>query len=130
MGEHVNIHIIQYVAVTGSLFFIASILFFISRRKLREEFSLLWLFFGFVFLGLSIWRKSLDIIASFLGIVYSPAAIFLILIIGIISILIHFSIAISGLTERVKILVQEIGLLKMEQEEKKRKTYNGQGRGT
>ena len=130
MGEGVNIHIIQYVAVIGSLFFIASILFFISRRKLREEFSLLWLFFGFVFLGLSIWRKSLDIIASFLGIAYPPAAIFLILIIGVISILIHFSIAISGLTERVKILVQEIGLLKMEQDEKKRKTYNGQGRGT
>ena len=128
--EGVNTHIIQYVAVTGSLFFIASILFFISRRKLREEFSLLWLFFGFVFLGLSIWRKSLDIIASFLGIAYPPAAIFLILIIGVISILIHFSIAISGLTERVKILVQEIGLLKMEQDEKKRKMDNGQGRGT
>lgn len=124
MGEGVNIHIIQYVAVTGSLFFIASILFLISRRKLREEFSLLWLFFGFVFLGLSIWRKSLDIIASFLGIAYSPAAIFLILIIGIISILIHFSIAISGLTERVKILVQEVGLLKMEQGRKEQTKKN------
>jgi|AntAceMinimDraft_2_1070361.scaffolds.fasta_scaffold63907_2 hypothetical protein len=130
MGEGVNIYIIQYVAITGSFLFIASVLFLISRRKLREEFSLLWLFFGFIFLGLSIWRKSLDIIASFLGIAYPPAAIFLILIIGIISILIHFSIAISGLTERVKILVQEVGLLKMEQDEKKRKTYNGQDRGT
>ena len=130
MGEGVNIYIIQYVAITGSFLFIASVLFLISRRKLREEFSLLWLFFGFIFLGLSIWRKSLDIIASFLGIAYPPAAIFLILIIGIISILIHFSIAISGLTERVKILVQEVGLLKMKQDEKKRKTYNGQGRGT
>jgi len=115
MGEGLNIHIIQYVAVTGSLLFIISVFFLISRRKLREEFSLLWLFFGFVFLGLSIWRKSLDIIASFLGIAYPPAAIFLILIIGIISILIHFSIAISGLTERVKILVQEVGLLKVKQ---------------
>ena len=114
MAEGVNIHIIQYVAITGSIIFIASVLFLISRRKLKEEFSILWLFFGFVFLFLSIWRKSLDVIASFLGIDYAPAAIFLILIIGIISILIHFSIAISGLTERVKTLVQEIGLLKME----------------
>ncbi len=65
MGEGVNIYIIQYVAITGSFLFIASVLFLISRRKLREEFSLLWLFFGFIFLGLSIWRKSLDIIASF-----------------------------------------------------------------
>ena len=96
-------------------------LFLISRRKLREEFSLLWLFFGFVFLVLSIWRRSLDIIASFLGIAYAPAAIFLILIIGVIAILIHFSIAISGLTERVKTLVQEVGLLKMEKDRKNQK---------
>jgi len=114
MAEGINIHIIQYVAITGSIIFIASVLFLISRRKLKEEFSLLWLFFGLVFLFLSVWRKSLDIIASFLGIAYPPAAILLILIIAIISILIHFSIAISGLTERVKTLVQEVGLLKME----------------
>lgn len=112
MAEGVNIHIIQYVAIIGSIVFIASVLFLISRRKLREEFSILWLVFGSVFLALSIWRKSLDVIASFLGIAYAPAAIFLILIICIISILIHFSIAISGLTERVKTLAQEIGLLK------------------
>ncbi|RLB80758.1 MAG: hypothetical protein DRH24_10105 [Deltaproteobacteria bacterium] len=119
MGEGINIHIIQYVAIAGSLLFIALVLFLISRRKLREEFSLLWLFFGLIFLGLSLWRRSIDIIAAFLGIAYSPAAILLILIIGIISILIHFSIAISGLTERVKILVQEVGMLKMEANEKK-----------
>jgi len=114
MSKGVNVQVIQYVAIAGSLFFIASVLFLISRRKLREEFSLLWLFFGLIFLGLSLWRQSLNIIAELLGIAYPPAAIFLILIIGIISILIHFSIAISGLTERVKILVQEVGMLKME----------------
>jgi len=118
MVKGVNMHIIQYVAITGSIVFIASVLFLISRRKLREEFSLLWLFFGFVFLVLSIWRRSLDIIASFLGIAYAPAAIFLILIIGVIAILIHFSIAISGLTERVKTLVQEVGLLKEKREKR------------
>ena len=119
MAEGINIHIIQYVAITGSIIFIASVLFLISRRKLREEFAILWLFFGFIFLALSIWRKSIDVIASFLGIAYAPAAIFLILIIGIISIMIHFSIAISGLTERVKTLAQEVGLLKEKKEEKK-----------
>ena len=124
--ENVNIHIIQYVAITGSIVFIASVLFLISRRKLREEFSILWLVLGSVFLALSIWRKSLDIIASFLGIAYAPAAIFLILIIGIISILIHFSIAISGLTERVKTLTQEVGLLKEKRGAEQRNEPNRQ----
>ncbi len=125
MAEGINIHIIQYIAIMGSIVFIASVLFLISRRKLREEFSILWLVFGSVFLALSIWRKSLDVIASFLGIAYAPAAIFLILIICIISILIHFSIAISGLTERVKTLTQEIGLLKEKRGVKQENEANG-----
>jgi len=112
MGAGVNVHVIQYVAVAGSIVFIASVLLLISRRKLKEQFALLWLLFGGIFLLLSLWREGLHVIASILGIAYPPAAIFLILIIAIISILIHFSIAISTLTEQVKTLVQEVGLLK------------------
>lgn len=114
MATGYNINIIQYIAITGSLAFIAFVIFLISRKRLKEEFSLLWLFFAVVFLGLSIWRKSLDHIAFYLGIAYAPAALFLILIIAVISILIHFSLVISRLTEQAKSLVQEVGLLKME----------------
>lgn len=114
MTEGTNINIIQYTAILGSLAFIVLVIFLISKKKLKEEFALLWLFFAVVFLFLSIWRKSLDLIAFYLGIAYAPAAIFLILIIAVISILIHFSLVISRLTEHTKSLVQEVGLLKME----------------
>ncbi len=105
---------IQYISITGSIIFIALMILLIRNRKIKEEFSILWLFFGIVFLALSIWRGSLEIIAGFLGIAYAPAAIFLILIIAIISILIHLSVIISKITDQNKTMIQEIGLLKME----------------
>jgi len=113
MLENINTNIIQGIAIIGSIIFIVCILLLIRNKKLREEFSLLWLFFSIVFLVLSVWRGSLDLIAFYLGIAYAPAALFLILIIAIISILIHFSLVISRLTEQAKTLIQEVGLLKM-----------------
>ncbi|MBN1827531.1 MAG: DUF2304 domain-containing protein [Deltaproteobacteria bacterium] len=115
--QTINVNIIQYIAVFGSLAFIALIIGLIRNRKLKEEYAILWLFFGALFLFLSIWRGALDVIARSLGIVYSPAAIFLILIIALISLLIHFSLVISRLTEQIKDISQEIGLLKLKMDE-------------
>lgn len=120
MTKAINPLIIQYVAIIGSFIFILFILKLIHNKKLREEFSLLWLFLGIILLILSVWRNSLEIIAVMLGIAYAPAALFLILIIVIISILIHFSLLITKLTDYVKNLVQEVGLLKMEVDEMKK----------
>ncbi|HIJ39554.1 MAG TPA: DUF2304 domain-containing protein [Deltaproteobacteria bacterium] len=105
---------IQYISILGSIIFIVLMILLIRNRKIKEEFSILWLFFGIVFFVLSVWRGSLEVIARILGIAYAPAAIFLILIIAIISILIHLSVIISKITDQNKILIQEVGLLKME----------------
>ncbi len=114
MLKNIDTNIIQYISILGSVVFIGLIVMLIRNKKIKEEFSILWLFFGLVFLFLSIWRGSLEIIARILGIAYAPAAIFLILIIAIISILIHLSLITSRLTDQAKVMIQELGLLKME----------------
>ena len=120
--ENIDTNIIQYISILGSVVFIGLIVMLIRNKKIKEEFSILWLFFGLVFLFLSIWRGSLEIIAGILGIAYAPAAIFLILIIAIISILIHLSLIISRLTDQAKVMIQELGLLKMEMDTMQKKT--------
>jgi hypothetical protein len=80
----------------------------------KNEFSLLWLFSGMVFLIFSFWRRGLEVLAIFLGIGYAPAALFLLLIMAIYIILIHYSVILSELAETSKTLVQEVGLLKFE----------------
>jgi hypothetical protein len=114
--EDVQIIRIQILAVVGSVLLLGFILELIRRKRLREEFSLLWLAMGAVFLLLSIFRGLLDKLSYAIGIAYPPAALFLIMIIGLTLILIHFSVAISELKETQKKLVQEIGLLRAERE--------------
>jgi hypothetical protein len=110
--DNVQIIRIQIVAIVGSVLLIFFILDLIRRKRLREEFAILWLAMGVVFLVLSIFRGLLDRISYFIGIGYPPAALFLFLIMGLMIILIHFSTAISELKGTQKKLVQEIGLLK------------------
>jgi hypothetical protein len=107
---------IQILAIIGSVLLIAFIFELIRRRRLREEFSILWLAMGGIFLLLSIFRGLLDKFSYLIGIGYPPAALFLVLIIGLMFILIHFSVAISELKETQKKLVQEIGLLRAERD--------------
>lgn len=113
----VNIIRIQILAITGSICLIIFILNLIRKKRLREEFSILWLLTAFIFLFISIFRPLLDKFSYFLGISYPPAALFLILIVGLILVCIHFSIAISELKEINKKLLQEIALLKAELEQ-------------
>ncbi len=99
-------------AILISLFLLAIIIELVRRKKLREEFSWLWLLTGFVIMFLSIWDGILIRIARFMGIVAPVSTIFFFAIAFIFSIALHFSIRISNLTNQVKNLTQEIALFK------------------
>jgi hypothetical protein len=116
--ENVQVFRIQVLAVIGSITLIVFILELIRRKRLKEEFAVLWLGMGIIFLIISLFRKLLDRFSLMVGISYPPAALFLILIMGLTVILIHFSVAISELKEANKKLTQELGLLKREVENK------------
>jgi hypothetical protein len=105
---------VQLVAIAVSVALIVLIVDLIRRRKLREQYSLLWLVAGAVMLLFSIWRGLLDTVAHFLGVAYAPSVLFLAALFFGILLLIHFNVAISTLGEQVKTLAQEIALLKTE----------------
>lgn len=105
---------IQAFALIASISLFFFLLYLIRKKKMKEEFSLLWLFFGIVFIVFSAWRSGLDFIAGIVGIAYPPAAMFLLFTLAFFFILIEFSTIISRLSDRNKNLTQEIGLLKME----------------
>ncbi len=107
---------IQIVSILGSVFLIVFIIELIRRRKLKEKYAILWLLAGLAIIIFSIWRDLLDILAFSLGVAYAPALLFLIAIVFGVVIMIHFSVVISDLTEKVKFLAQEIALQKQELE--------------
>src|SRR5210317_2210531 len=112
---------IQIVAISVSLLLFLFIMYLIRSQRLKEEYSLLWIFFSLVFILFSFWRGGLDYISEFLGVAYPPAALFMILLMAIFLILIEFSIIISKLSDKNKSLAQEIGMLKQQIEEMQKK---------
>jgi len=107
-----NINHIQTIAIAVSIFFLLLILYLIKNKRIKEEYSLLWIFFSVVFIIFSVWREGLDYIAGFIGIAYPPAALFMVLLMAIFLILIEFSIILSKLSDKNKTLAQEIGILR------------------
>jgi len=109
--DDINPHTIQILSIFGSFAFLVLIIFLIRIRRLKEEYAILWLFFSLIFLFFSIFRKSLEFISSLLGIAYPPAALFLILILAVITILIHFSLVVSKMKDKLRQLAQQLALL-------------------
>jgi hypothetical protein len=105
---------IQFFSITSSLFLFAFILRLVKRKKLKEEYSLLWLGFSLIFVVLAFYKPLLELVAKALGIIYAPAALLLILVTSIFFILIKFYVVISKLAEGNKNLIQEVGILKAE----------------
>jgi hypothetical protein len=119
--ENINTNLIQYFAAGGSTLFLFFIIELVRRRKIREQYAILWIVTGVLFLFFAIWRDALNMLSYLLGIAYPPAAFLLILIMGIFLILIQFSVVISDLSEKIKILIQEIAFLRLENEKLKKK---------
>ena len=88
----------------------------VRRRRLMERYALLWLLASSVLLALAVWRDLLEVIASTLGIVYAPSALFVIAFGFILLILLHFSLVISRLADQNKILAQRLGMLQQQVE--------------
>lgn len=109
---------IQIISIIASLVIFFVVVNLIRRRRLKTEYSLIWLAVSITFIIFSFWRNGIDWLASVFGISYAPSVLFIILLIGIILLLIEFSMIISNQAERIKVLVQELALLKQELEEK------------
>ncbi len=117
----VDINRIQILAIGGSVLFILFILYQIRAKRLREDYSLIWLFFGGVFLFFSCWRESLDYLSYLVGVAYPPATIFILFIMVLFMIVIQFSIIITKQSNQLLRLAQEVGRLKQKVEEQEDK---------
>jgi hypothetical protein len=106
---------IQIVAIAASGGLLVMILELVRQRRLLERYALLWLFSAVVLLGLAIWRGLLADIASVIGVAYPPNALFFIAFAFVLVLLLHFSLAVSRLTDQSKVLAQRLALLEERQ---------------
>ncbi len=108
---------IQILAIVASGLLLVVVLELVRRRAFLERYALLWLFSALVLLGLSIWSGALSGVADLVGIAYPPNALFLIAFGFVLLLLLHFSLAVSRLSDQTKVLAQRMALLEQRQRE-------------
>ncbi len=111
---------LQIFAIVSTVFLLLIVLELVRRRRLMERYALLWLLCAIVLLSLGVWKGLLDELAGAVGIASPPNALFVIAVFFILVLLLHFSVAVSRLSDQTKVLAQRQALLEQrlrEQEE-------------
>jgi len=108
-------------AIMIALGLLVVIIDLVRRKKLKEEYSFLWILTGAVILIMVIWYDILTALTRLIGAVLPTSTLFFFSIVFIMMILLHFSIKVSTLTEQVKILLQELSILRTEVKKEEQK---------
>src|SRR3954452_4951438 len=102
---------VQIFAVIASGGLLLGVLELVRRRRMLERYALLWLFRAVVLLVLAVWKGALGLIADAIGVIYPPTALFVVAFGFILFLLLHFSLAVSRLTDQTKVLAQRLALV-------------------
>jgi hypothetical protein len=103
-------------AVLTSVATLGVILELVRRRKLKEEYSWLWIATACGMLLLSGWYGLIEWITHLIGAVTVTTTLFLSGLIFLLLISVHFSTVISRLTQQVRRLTQELAILAAERQ--------------
>ena len=108
---------VQLAAILVSLTLLVVVLDLVRRRKLSEEYSVVWIVCAAALLVLSIWRDSLHVVAGWLGVFYPPAVLLLVLVLFVFLACLAFSVAISRQSVQIERLAEEVAILSARERE-------------
>src|SRR4051812_13598307 len=102
---------LQLVSLLAAVFLLFVVLDLVRRRRLLERYALLWLGAAIFILALAAWSNALERLADALGIIDPPNALFFVALGVIVVLLLHFSAAVSRLSDQSKVLAQRLALM-------------------
>jgi hypothetical protein len=103
----------RIVASAIALVLLLFIVELVRRRRLKEEYSVLWVTTAVVILVLAAWYQPLRWASHAVGAVADSSTLFFFGLVFAFLLLLHFSVRISALERQLTALVQEIGLLRV-----------------
>jgi hypothetical protein len=104
-----------YVALLG----LAVLLFVINMvrtRRLQERYALLWLLAGLALTIAPLFANQLDRLATAMGFDYAPALLLMLAVVGLLLLIFQLTLNIASQSEHLKVLTQEVALLRQEVE--------------
>jgi hypothetical protein len=104
-------HKLQLIAILAAGGLLLMVLELVRRRALLERYALAWLGAAVLLLVLAVWSGLLQRVSDALGIAAATNALFFLAVTAILALLLHFSVAVSRLTDQAKVLAQRHALL-------------------
>lgn len=111
LGEINMVNVYSYCTVL-SLMFLFITLYFIKRRLLSAQYSLLWILVSVIMIILSLNKSIIEWVADFVNIKYPPAFLFLMGILFCFSLILKMTLIISDSQDKITRLTQEIAIIK------------------
>ena len=100
------------LALIVSAVFLASVLELVRRGKLREEHTPIWVIVGVGILVLSAWFDLVRMITRAVGAWTPSSTLFFFGVLFLLVLSLHYAVRLSALTLNVKLLAQELALLR------------------
>lgn len=104
-------------AIATSLATLLGILELVRRRKLKEEYSWLWILTALGMVALSSWFGLIERLTHLIGAVTATTTLFLFGLLFLLLISVHYSTVLSRVTQQVRRLTQELAILSAERDE-------------
>jgi len=115
----------QLIAAVIAALVALSVLELVRRRRLSEDFSLLWVIATVGATVLAFWSGLLTRITHLLGAKYESSVIFFFGILFVLVVLVYYAVKLTELVQEVRRLAQEAALLRLRVEEKEEEEENG-----
>jgi hypothetical protein len=102
---------IQIVSIAFAALVFVAVFELVRRRRLGERYALVWMAAALALLVLAVWKGLLTSVSKAVGIYYPPNAFFVIAFGFLLLLLLHFSAAVSRLSDQTRVLAQRVALL-------------------
>ncbi len=110
---------LRYGFALFTLIIIIFIINLIRKNRLNLKYSLVWLFTTTIMLIISLIPNFLEKIAHLLGFELVSNMIFVMGILLLLLVTISLTVIVSGQSDKIRLLIQEVSILKKEKEDKK-----------
>ena len=102
---------LRIIAIVGSLALLVFVIELVRRRRLKEEYTVLWVATAVALLLLAAWPGLLRSITQAIGAISQASTLYFFGLLFVVFLLLHFSLRVSQLERRVIALLQEVALL-------------------
>ena len=102
----------RLISIAVGLILLGIVSFLVRRRRLYNIYAITWFLVSLLFLCMGVFTGFIENLASLLGIYFTPAAIIVVAVGGLMGIVLHLSVIVTEQHKQIRQFEKEIALLR------------------